>query len=517
MLLDLTLTPSNAEKQQRVPKRKDDQAYRTEHLRLTLEAAGAGTWEMDLATGQVRVSNEQLALYGLSPGSPLGFAEWITLVHPDDRARVAAKVRAAFAGKPYAEIYRILRADTGEMRWIQSTGRRTSNSGRQEPIFAGVNLDVTETRQAELALKDQAARLRAIYNGAPIGLCSVDREMRYQEISARLAEINGAPAEAHIGRTIRDMVPAVADQVEPIYRRVLETGEPVANTICRGTTAAYPHQLREWVVSYHPIRHEGAEISAVSVAIADVTDLRHAVAMARTAEQATARFLAAMNHEFRTPVGLVVGFADLLYEAAERRSLPKDVVGHLTDIRAAAQHLLGLVEDATQYCRLTESGLGLAYGAVRVRTVITDAVRAAGAELATLNLTLPPAGDEGPEVFVHSPTLREGFAGLFREIARRVPDGAVTEISWRTHANAMAVVQVCCADLVLPQAIEEQPAAPISTAVPIGGDLLHGRGLMGAGLGVAIAERSARANNGRLTIESAPAQGTCFSFTLSTT
>jgi PAS domain S-box-containing protein len=500
-----------------VPKSKDDQSYRTEHLRLLLEAAGAATWEMDLATGEVRVSDEQLGLYGLLPGSPLGFAEWIKLVHPDDQARVAAKIQAGFAGEPYAEIYRILRADTGEMRWIQSLGRRTQNSSTQTPIFVGVNLDITETRQAELILRDQSARLRAIYNGAPIGLCSVDREMRYLEINARLAEMNGAPAEAHIGQTIRDMVPAVADQVEPIYRRVLEAGEPVANTICRGTTAAHPHQMHEWLVSYHPIRHDGAEVSAVSVAIADVTELRHAVEAARTAEQATARFLAAMNHEFRTPVGLVIGFADLLYEAAERRGFPKDVVGHLTDIRAAAQHLLGLVEDATQYCRLTEAGLGLAYRAVRVRTVIDDAVRAVGSELATLNLTLPPVSDEGPEVFVHSPTLREGFAGLFREIARRAPHGAVVEISWCTHAKGIAVVQVCCAELALPQAVEERPTAPISTAVPLGRDLVHGRGLMGAGLGVAIAERSARANGGQLTIESAPDRGTCFSFALSTT
>jgi PAS domain-containing protein len=75
------------------------------HLQLVLEAAAAGTWEVDLRTGAVKVSKEQLALHGLSPAARLGFGEWITLVHPADRDRVQRERLAALEnGTPYASV-----------------------------------------------------------------------------------------------------------------------------------------------------------------------------------------------------------------------------------------------------------------------------------------------------------------------------------------------------------------------------------------------------------------------------
>jgi PAS domain S-box-containing protein len=466
---------------------------------------------VDLQTGEAEVSSEQLALYGLPRGSHLGFAKWIAQVHPEDRDRVLDEMRAAYeAGAPYASEFRIIRADTGEVRWIQARGRRTVGADERALSFIGVNLDVTAAKLAETELREYVARLQATFDGAPVGLCLVDSEMRYLQVNARLAEINGLPVEAHIGRTLREVIPDIADQVEAIYRRVLETGEPVEGVLCKGRTAARPHEEHEWLVNYHPVREPGGKAMGVSVAVLDVTGLRRAQAAAKAAELATARFLAAMNHEFRTPVSIVLGFAELLRRAAAERGLAPELAEHVTDIHAAGRHLLSLVEDATRYAVVAQAGHNPMWAPARARELVVAAVQAAGVELdeAAVAVTLPPSGDDGPEIVTHLPTLREGLAALLREIARGAPPGATAEVSWQALASGAALVEVRCAMLVLPADVLAR------LRNPLGGASLYSRGLEGMGIGLAIAEGAARMHQGRLTAVSAPGDGTCFSVEL---
>ena len=55
----------------------------------------------------------------------------------------------------------------------------------------------------EAAARRQQEELELIYASAPVGLCALDRDLRYLRINDRLAEINGIPAAEHIGRTVR--------------------------------------------------------------------------------------------------------------------------------------------------------------------------------------------------------------------------------------------------------------------------------------------------------------------------
>ena len=57
-------------------------------------------------------------------------------------------------------------------------------------------------------------------------------------INAYLAAINGAPIEAHLGRTVIEMLPELSSDLEPLLRQVLATGEPVLNKVISGLTGA---------------------------------------------------------------------------------------------------------------------------------------------------------------------------------------------------------------------------------------------------------------------------------------
>ena len=115
-----------------------------------------------------------------------------------------------------------------------------------------------------------SAQLQAIYDGAPVGLCFLDKSLRYVSINQRLADMNGASAVAHIGRTVQEMVPKVFPRVQPFLERALQ-GEIIVNLEVlkpspnRGEPDLTVHS------SYHPAFDEAKEVIGVSVAIMDVT------------------------------------------------------------------------------------------------------------------------------------------------------------------------------------------------------------------------------------------------------
>jgi PAS domain S-box-containing protein len=120
------------------------------------------------------------------------------------------------------------------------------------------------------------AELEAIYNSAPIGLCVFDTELRYLRINERLAEVNGLPASEHIGRTVREIVPDLADQVEAIAKKVLETGLPVMNVEFIGTSPARPDVRRTLYSNWVPIRDTSGKIVRINVVTEEVTERKQA-------------------------------------------------------------------------------------------------------------------------------------------------------------------------------------------------------------------------------------------------
>src|ERR1044072_2630624 len=73
----------------------------------------------------------------------------------------------------------------------------------------------------------QSPALQPIYNTAPIGLAFLSPDCRYLHINQHLTEICGISVADHIGRSVRDTVPALAEAVENIVASIMQTGEPV--------------------------------------------------------------------------------------------------------------------------------------------------------------------------------------------------------------------------------------------------------------------------------------------------
>lgn len=136
------------------------------------------------------------------------------------------------------------------------------------PVDAGSAREIRTLESLQALPAHRLAQLQAIYDGAPVGLCLLDRNLRYVSLNQHLARMNGAPAAAHLGRRVDEVIPQVFPLVEPFLRRVL-AGESVT-----GVEVTKPHG-QTLMLSYRPVRDAGGEVVGVSVAVMDVTQRRH--------------------------------------------------------------------------------------------------------------------------------------------------------------------------------------------------------------------------------------------------
>src|SRR5438128_11443933 len=100
-------------------------------------------------------------------------------------------------------------------------------------------------------------RLDAFFTTAPAGLAILDRELRYVQLNDTLALMNGRPVADHVGKSVREVLPAIAATLEPLLQRILDTGEPVLNIELSGETPAQPGVTRYWRASYFPLAAGG--------------------------------------------------------------------------------------------------------------------------------------------------------------------------------------------------------------------------------------------------------------------
>jgi two-component system, sensor histidine kinase PdtaS len=112
----------------------------------------------------------------------------------------------------------------------------------------------------------------------PVGLAILDADLRYRHINRLLAEANGADVAAHLGRTVREVLPEAAAVLEPLLREVLGSGQPLRNLRIQVEVPSLPDQLSEWEASYLPIRGPQGEVQGVMVQALNRTQERRALA-----------------------------------------------------------------------------------------------------------------------------------------------------------------------------------------------------------------------------------------------
>jgi diguanylate cyclase (GGDEF)-like protein/PAS domain S-box-containing protein len=243
---------------------------------------------------------------------------FLDFVHPDDHSITLAEVEKVKAGAPTLNFQNRYRTKDGYYRWLAWTASPQLDRG----LMYCVARDITEQKQTQAALQRaneeleqrvaertaqlqesqaklqrQLIEIESIYQSAPIGLNVLDPDLRFVRINERLAQINGFSVEEHIGRTIRELLPNIADIAEELLRPIFETGEPVLNVEIRGETPAQPEVERIWLESFLPLK-DGDRVIGINTVCEEITERKKAEEALRRSEERYRKLFETMEDGF---------------------------------------------------------------------------------------------------------------------------------------------------------------------------------------------------------------------------
>jgi PAS domain S-box-containing protein len=214
-----------------------------ERLRLAQKVACIGTFERNVRTGVNTWTTEMESMYGLPPG---GFGRTRTafeqLIHPDDRAKITKLVDEALkTGQPTSGEWRVIWPD-GSVRWIAGRWQAIMDESGPSRVV-GVNIDITDRKRTEQALRESEERLRLAAQAARMFAYSWDAATDVIERSGESAEILGVePGAVLRGAKILAMV-------HPDDKERLETA-----------MAKLTVEMPRLEIAYRIIRPDGAAI-----------------------------------------------------------------------------------------------------------------------------------------------------------------------------------------------------------------------------------------------------------------
>lgn len=150
-----------------------------DNLDLAMEAAGMGAWKWDLVNDRIVWDENMHYLFGLEPGAFRGGqAEFLKLLHPDDRDRVKAEIEQSLDNMAeYDTDYRVVWND-GSIHNIASRGKAYRDESGKIIHRRGVSWDITEQKQAQEALKEARDAAEDANRAKSRFLASMSHELR---------------------------------------------------------------------------------------------------------------------------------------------------------------------------------------------------------------------------------------------------------------------------------------------------------------------------------------------------
>jgi len=152
-------------------------------------------------------------------------------------------------------------------------------------LFAERRLHETALVASGTRLQEALTELRLLYENAPIGLAFLTPDCRYRQINRRLTEICGISIAGHIGKSVRNTVPQVADQVESIVQAILRTGEPITGIEVNGQRPDGSNAERVWITYWHPLKAKDGAILGINVVAEEITEQKRAKAALQLANE----------------------------------------------------------------------------------------------------------------------------------------------------------------------------------------------------------------------------------------
>jgi PAS domain S-box-containing protein len=487
-------------------------------LDLATQAMQAGVWDWNVCTDEIFWDGIARGIFGLDPQEPVTREKWLATLLEEDRDRTGAAVHGMVQTRQKIRTeYRIRRPD-GTIRHIQMAAAPLLDDNGDVVRIIGVNLDVTERKEREEALRLSEQRFASAFEHATTGMALVAPDGRWLKVNDAVCSLLGYSAEELADRTFQDLTHPddLKNDLENVAR--LLSGETEFYKIEK----RYIHKMGHIVwaqLGVSLLRDEHGKPLYFISQIEDISEIKRALFQqedllqkAQAAERAKSEFLAMMSHEIRTPMNGVLGYAELLASTP----MEKDQKECLDTIITCGEALLRIIDDILDFSRIESGRMSLYYAPFHVGELI----RGVKAVLA------PKARQKavGIEVHIESPASQWfiGDAGRIRQVLINLVGNALkfTEtgrvlISFRADAasetDPVQRLHFSVSDTGegIPSEKLREIFRPFTQA-----DSSIARRYGGTGLGLAISQRLVELMGGSLQVQSQTGQGSTFTFSI---
>jgi len=390
--------------------------------------------------------------------------------------------------------------------------------------------NITDRRNAEVALSESEGRLRLFIEHAPAALAMFDREMRYIAVSQRWKEDYAFGTQDVMGRSHYDLFPDLPERWRSAHLRGL-AGEIVSSDEDRfdrddGSVIWQRWEVRPWrtgdggiggIIIFSEditkLKSASEEVSRLNAVLEKrvlerTAQLVEARGRAEAANEAKSAFLANMSHEIRTPMNAILGFTRLLLNEA---TSPQQAE-RLAHVHRAGQHLLSVINDILDISKIEAGHLELARRDFDLGQVLADVASLVSGGAREKGLRVDIDTDDMPaRVFGDDTRLRQALLNYANNAVKFTEKGCITlrvRLLEQHEDEILAKFEVQDSGVgvdpeSLPRLFNAFEQADASTTRH------HG----GTGLGLAITRRLAEHMGGEAGAVSAPGAGSTFWFT----
>ena len=388
---------------------------------------------------------------------------------------------------------------------------------RRDPVpgggFVAIYTDITERKKAELQLREDQERFRAIDAAAPVGLVIVDRKTQtLKHLNPCFGEILGRDANDLLGKPIMSLFE------DP------EKGRELADIINFGSEERREFYFKRpdgrdccTIVSREHLDFQGDKASVAS--FVDITDrvraeadLREAKEAAESASKIKSAFLANMSHELRTPLNAIIGYSEILLEDAVDRG-DESSAGDLEKIQSAGKHLLGLINDILDLSKIEAGRMDVYIEMILLDQLLTEVKTIVAPLMAKNGNTLvTDLVDNIGALRTDVTKLKQSLINLLSNAAKFTKQGTVTlRVLREADDKGREMVKLEVADSGIGMTGEQMSRLfqAFSQA-----DSSTTRNFGGTGLGLTISKHFCTMLGGSIDVKSMPGEGSTFTIRL---
>lgn len=175
-----------------------------------LEIAGRNTkitaWRWNFTTGRLEYAPHFREVFGFAPLEPVNYDTWIGHMHPDSRENAKSSL-AEFLGGSTREYHhqQAFLTTSGETHWVETRGLVERTPLGKPRRLTAICIDVTETKNMELALRESEERFRTLFEQTAVGIALLDLGGRYMQVNDRFCEITRYSREELLRMTVSDL------------------------------------------------------------------------------------------------------------------------------------------------------------------------------------------------------------------------------------------------------------------------------------------------------------------------